>query len=146
MDQLLFTGFYQDLAPYLPERKHTRLLVAVSGGLDSVCLLHLSTQLRENTQIEVCAIHVNHGIRNASIAEEKFVRDLCSTLNVALTVIQAEGKSQKGDSMEMWARRIRQEAFESTRLKKNCDFLLTAHHANDNVETILYAYGRRVWG
>ncbi|HIA84090.1 MAG TPA: tRNA lysidine(34) synthetase TilS [Candidatus Marinimicrobia bacterium] len=137
MDQLLFTGFYQDLAPYLSERKHTRLLVAVSGGLDSVCLLHLSTQLRENTQIEVCAIHVNHGIRNASIAEEKFVRDLCSTLNVALTVIQAEGKSQKGDSMEMWARRIRQEAFESTRLKKNCDFLLTAHHANDNVETIL---------
>jgi tRNA(Ile)-lysidine synthase len=137
MDQLLLTGFYQNLAPYLPERKHTRLLVAVSGGLDSVCLLHLSTQLRENTQIEVCAIHVNHGIRNASIGEEKFVRDLCSTLNVELTVIQAEQKYQKGDSMEMWARRIRQEAFNSAREKMNCDYILTAHHANDNVETIL---------
>ncbi|MEO2185819.1 MAG: ATP-binding protein, partial [bacterium] len=90
MDQLLLTGFYQNLAPFLSERKNARLLVAVSGGLDSVCLLHLSTQLRERTRIDVCAIHVNHGIRNASIAEEKFVRDLCSTLNVELTVIHAE--------------------------------------------------------
>ena len=137
MDQLLLTGFYQNLAPFLSERKNARLLVAVSGGLDSVCLLHLSTQLRERTRIDVCAIHVNHGIRNASIGEEEFVRDLCSTLNVELTVIQAERKSQKGDSMEMWARRIRQEAFNSAREKMNCDYILTAHHANDNVETIL---------
>ncbi|MBC8345360.1 MAG: tRNA lysidine(34) synthetase TilS [Candidatus Marinimicrobia bacterium] len=137
MDQLIFSGFYQDLAPYLSEKKKTHFLVAVSGGMDSVCLLNLMTQLGKTAQIIVSAIHVNHGIRSASRDEEKFVRGLCFDLDVPLTVVQAEGKPKKGESMEMWARRIRKEAFDSTGQKMNCDFILTAHHANDNIETIL---------
>ncbi len=137
MALLTTNGFYRELAQLTLGRKHPRFMVAISGGMDSVSLLHLTTQLRESTKIEVCAIHVNHGIRHASIEEEQFVRKLCFNQNVKLTVVSAKGKPQKGESMEMWARRIRQDAYNSTRERMNCDFILTAHHSNDNIETIL---------
>ena len=111
--------------------------MAVSGGMDSVALLHLTAEMRSAANFQVFAVHVNHGLRNASEEEEMFVQDLCDGFNVSLTVHHANSEFLKGESMEMWARRVRQDAFESTRKKLNCDYILTAHHANDNLETIL---------
>ncbi len=58
-------------------------------------------------------------------------------MNVPLMVQHANQDHEQGESMEMYARRIRQDAFELARKEFNCDHILTAHHANDNVETIL---------
>ena len=115
--------------------KKSRLLVAVSGGMDSIALLHLSSKFKKD--YEIFGVHVNHGLREASESEEKFVRGLCHDYNILLSVHNANRDFIPGESMEMWARRIRQDAFESARKEYNCDFVLTAHHANDNAETIL---------
>ena len=115
--------------------KKSRLLVAVSGGMDSIALLHLSSKFKKD--YEIFGVHVNHGLREASESEEKFVRGLCHDYNILLSVHNANRYFIPGESMEMWARRIRQDAFESARKEYNCDFVLTAHHANDNAETIL---------
>ncbi len=87
--------------------------------------------------MNIFAVHINHGLREASDAEEKFVGDLCDELKVPLAVYHAKPDFRPGESMEMWARRIRQNAFDSGRREFDCDFILTAHHANDNLETIL---------
>ena len=61
--------------------------VALSGGADSVCLLHALISLKENYNIKISAIHINHNLRGSeSNRDEEFVRNLCKNLNVPLTV------------------------------------------------------------
>ena len=132
-NRITFDQFFQELKPFISP--NNRLLVAISGGMDSAALLHLTFQLQRDYNIY--AVHVNHGLRVTSDSEEQFVSELCDSLNISLSVHRAEGPKQKGESMEMWARRIRQSAFKSAQKEFNCDWVLTAHHGNDNVETIL---------
>ena len=130
---LTFTRFIGELNSLIS--KKSRLLVAVSGGIDSVTLLHLTSRLK--LEYDIYAVHINHGLRDASDSEENFVHNLCHNFDIALTVHQAKKDIAPNESMEMWARRIRQKSFELARNEFQCDFILTAHHANDNVETIL---------
>ncbi len=130
---LTFPRFLRELNSFISPKD--RFLVAISGGMDSVALLYLASQLQQDH--DIYAVHVNHGLRDASDFEEKFVSELCESLNIPLSVHHANSPQKKGESMEMWARRIRQSAFDSAQKEFNCDWSLTAHHGNDNVETIL---------
>ena len=114
-----------------------RLLVALSGGCDSVALLHLCQKLKRKFGTDIYAVHVNHGLRKASSMEELFVKDLCKEWEIDLEVFYPLRNQVKGESIEMWARGVRYEAYEFARKKFNCNWVLTAHHANDQVETIL---------
>ena len=131
---LTFHRFDRELNSYASQQD--LLLVAISGGMDSVALLHLASQFIRSDH-DIYAVHVNHGFRDASNLEEQFVKELCKSLDIPLSIHRADTPQQKGESIEMWARRIRQSAFASAQEKFNCDWILTAHHANDNVETIL---------
>ena len=112
------------------------LVCAVSGGKDSVCLLHVMASLQDELQITVEAAHLNHQLRGAeSDRDEAFVRSLCESLGVRLTVSRADVLSrcsQTGESVEEAARVLRYRFFES--LGKP---VATAHTQDDNLETVL---------
>ena len=105
------------------------IYVALSGGEDSVGLLHL-VHLLPNVQ----AIHVNHNISINSKMWENFCRELCNKLNIPLNVENVKLSSHT--NLEETARNLRYEIFESY-LKKENDILLMAHHLDDLVETVL---------
>ena len=108
-----------------------RLLVGLSGGADSVALLHLL--LDEGCQ--VMAVHVNHGLRGAeSDGDEAFVRALCAKLNVPLLAYRAMPPENPG---EVWAREARYGFFRQAMQVSGADALALAHHRDDQAETLL---------
>ena len=116
--------------------------VALSGGADSVCLLHLLVSLKDIYNIKVSAIHINHNLRGEeSDRDEDFVKELCQRLNVPLKVLSIKVKelSEKTDqSIELAARNARYEAFK----KYGVGVVATAHTASDNLETVLFNIAR----
>jgi tRNA(Ile)-lysidine synthase len=115
-----------------------RLLVAVSGGADSMMLLHFLHA--EGYAVE--AVHCNFRLRGEeSDRDESLVRDFCESYDIPLTVYPFDTREyarEKGISLEMAARDLRYEVFERHRKEKKCRRIVVAHHANDNVETVLY--------
>ena len=112
------------------------LVCAVSGGKDSVCLLHIMCALQKDLHISVEAAHLNHQLRgDESDRDEAFVRALCRELGVPLTVSRADVLArceQTGESVEEAARVLRYAFLES--LGKP---VATAHTQDDNLETVL---------
>ena len=104
------------------------LLVLLSGGADSVCLLDVAVDL----EASVSALHVNYGLRDGADADEQFCRDLCERLGVPLTVERA-GEPGAGN-VQAWARELRYAAAE--RLAAG-DYA-TGHTLSDQAETVLY--------
>ncbi len=118
-------------------REGVRILVAVSGGCDSVALLHAASRLRPF--VNVHAIHVQHGLRGEdSLADERLVRKLCRGLAIPLTV---ENVGLTGDmhtpGMETKARESRRQIFAGHLSLTHSQALLTAHHRDDQSETVL---------
>ena len=106
-----------------------RVVVGLSGGMDSVVLLHQMTLL---DNIELTAIHINHQLQSEANDWARFCRQLCAVWGVPLicesVVVETAG------NLEAMARQARYNAFK-THLKEN-DLLLLAHHQNDQIETI----------
>ena len=111
-----------------------RALVAVSGGPDSVALLDLLVRTRDRHRLDLVVAHLDHGIHpeSARIAEQ--VRSLAASWNIPFE----GGKLTLGSSAtETLARARRYGWLESLRSRIGADFVLTAHHADDQVETVL---------
>jgi tRNA(Ile)-lysidine synthase len=133
MKSLTFYSFYKKISEFLSTEK--RLLIAISGGMDSMTLLHLALGLRPNHKL--FGVHVNHGLRSKSKSEQKFVERLCINYNIPLFVKKINTHFHQKESVEMWARRLRYNAFSEAKKEFDCDYVMTAHHANDSVETII---------
>ncbi len=114
----------------------SKILVAVSGGKDSVALLHglLGVQRLLKLHIEVC--HVDHALRSSSADDAAFVASLCAKSSVAFH-LRRLGVRPKQDNLEAWARRERYAAFAEVMRDRQLQLLLTAHTANDTAETLL---------
>lgn len=121
---------------HIPERfnkKTDTILVALSGGADSVALLHALTQEKYNVK----AAHVNYRLRGAeSLEDENFCVDLCKNLEVELFVMKAE-PILESENIQVKARNIRYEFFEELCWKNQIAFIATAHNANDRFESLL---------
>ena len=121
----------------LPLDDGRRVLVALSGGADSVALL----RVRLGMGVECHAVHCNFGLRGEeSERDERFVRLLCQELGVALDVLRFDTRAYAAGhkvSIEMAARELRYAAFERLRVERGLDDIAVAHHAEDSVETIL---------
>lgn len=119
----------------------TAVLAAVSGGLDSMCLLHLLTIWGREQGIAVTAAHFNHQLRGAeSDRDEAFVRDWCAAHAVPFVSGRGDVRAlaaEKGLSIEEAAREARYAFLNEQKTALGCAFLLTAHHADDNAETLL---------
>ncbi|HVR05777.1 MAG TPA: tRNA lysidine(34) synthetase TilS [Solirubrobacteraceae bacterium] len=111
------------------------LVVMLSGGRDSVCLLDLSVALCVAGAVR--ALHVNYGLRADADADERHCRALCERLGVELTTVRADRHEQAAGNVQAWARELRYR--EADRLADALDATIaTGHTASDQVETILY--------
>ena len=122
------------------------LLVALSGGLDSVVLLHALLRLREEFGLRVEAAHLEHGIRGEeSLCDMAFVQALCDAWQLPLSCRQISAPAlaaQKGWNLEQAARNARYAFLEETRRQRGLDWILTAHHGDDQAETVLLHLAR----
>ena len=116
------------------------IIVAVSTGIDSMTLLHsLLNQYRDTYKTLTC-VHVNHGLRAQSVEEEIFLNEYCQKNQIKLYVKHLDLSKivDKGNSIQNEARRLRYQWFGEVIRDLNADVLLTAHHLDDQLETILY--------
>lgn len=114
------------------------VIVGVSGGADSVALLHCLNSIKSETGISLYACHINHNLRGEeSLRDENFVRRLCENLDIPLTVFSIDVKEglEKHESLEERARKLRYSCFEKLCEEKQAK-LATAHTASDNAETV----------
>ncbi|HXN87747.1 MAG TPA: tRNA lysidine(34) synthetase TilS, partial [Candidatus Binataceae bacterium] len=116
------------------------ILVALSGGPDSVALLHAMLSLRERFDYRIAAAHFNHRIRvekDEADRDEAFVRALCERLGVELIVDRAEGLSPSTPNLEERARDARHAFLNSAAERLEADLIALAHHAGDQAETVM---------
>ncbi len=109
--------------------------VALSGGLDSVSLLHALHAIVQELDAPVEAVHVNHGLHGDALEWEHFCEALCASLDIPLVSLQLELQPLPGLSLEALAREARYSII-AEQLNQG-DMLLTAHHADDQAETLL---------
>ncbi len=127
--------------PTVLPRAGQRVLCAVSGGLDSMCLLHMLEAWCEERGGQAAAAHFNHRLRGAAAdRDEEFVREICARWGIPLSVGRGdvgEYAKREGLSMEEAARNLRYAFLRRTAAERKCERLYTAHHAGDNAETVL---------
>jgi tRNA(Ile)-lysidine synthase len=125
----------QVLSRELRGTQGARVLVAVSGGPDSMALLDVMARLRKPLGIDVCAHGVDHGLRVEAVEELALAESLARSLSVpfALTRVTLEPKG----NLQARARKARYAALREAALHANCSFIATGHHADDRAETVL---------
>lgn len=111
------------------------IIVGVSGGPDSMALLHLMSSIKKKLDIEVICAHVNHNVRKESSDEKKFVEQFCQDHNIVFESMKIEDYGD--DNFHNEARSKRYHYFGKIVKKYNAKYLLTAHHGDDLIETIL---------
>jgi len=113
-----------------------RLLVALSGGPDSVALLHALERIHRHFHFQLAAAHLNHGLRGAeSDRDEDFVRQLCEQLRIELVVERATGL--KPPNLEERARELRYQFLNRAADTLKAQFIMLGHHRDDQAETVL---------
>lgn len=114
------------------------VVCAVSGGPDSVALLHALAALQSRFDFRVVAAHLNHHLRGAaSDADEAFVRELCARLGIGLVVEQARGLDADDPNLEERARDLRHAFLKRTADEFGAAHIALAHQADDQAETVL---------
>lgn len=119
-------------------RDGEHILVAVSGGVDSIVLLHILHRLAPSRRWKLTIVHFNHQLRGReSDADERFVRAIAKKLKLPIVTESADVKAhatKTGQSIEMAARELRHDFFARTARAKKCKSIALAHNADDQVE------------
>ncbi len=111
----------------------SKIGVAVSGGADSIYLLYKSVEYTKN----IVVLHINHQTRPECNSESLFIQEICQNLEVEFIELLAEGLSLDMPNFEDCARKERYRLFLEYSQKNNISHILTAHHQDDLVETVL---------
>jgi tRNA(Ile)-lysidine synthase len=125
--------FYQIHKAYL--NKQQQYLLAISGGLDSMVLLHLMHSLG----MPIVIAHVNYQLRGeASLADQQLVQQTAQQLSIPIEVLTTQlPEVTKGFNLQAWAREQRYTFFKQILQQHQLNYIVTAHHLNDNIETVL---------
>jgi tRNA(Ile)-lysidine synthase len=121
---------------------HSAVLVAVSGGPDSMAMLHGLRGLATERRLALAAVHVNHGLRGAASDEDqRFVEDVCHRWQIPVTVHAADTKAHADANkfgVEEAARRLRYAALRTAAQDGGAAWIATGHTADDQAETVLH--------
>jgi len=138
----MFEQFQSHIKTKFPFLKEKRLLLAVSGGIDSMVLVHLCYQLK----LDIAIAHCNFQLRaKESNEDEIFVKSQCEKLNIPVFIQKFDTETfatQQRLSIQVVARNLRYEWFYSLLANHNFDYILTAHHLDDSLETFLINFTR----
>ncbi|MDD6324761.1 MAG: tRNA lysidine(34) synthetase TilS [Lachnospiraceae bacterium] len=119
-----------------------RVLAAVSGGADSVCLLMALIRYRSQMEFSLSVVHVEHGLRGEeSLADAQYVKELCEALAVPFYLESVDAKraaKERHLGVEEAARSLRYEAFYKVARQIQADRIAVAHNENDQAETVLW--------
>lgn len=133
----MINAFQNHISQQLPFLQTKKLIVAVSGGIDSMVLLELCQQL----DWSIAVAHCNFSLRGLESDEDEiFVREYCQERKIPFFLNRfntAEFAEQIGMSIQMTARQLRYDWFETLRVREDYDYILTAHQADDVAETFL---------
>jgi len=129
------TSFKNQLQNLVPSPFSRSYLLAVSGGADSMVLAHLF----KNSGLSFQVAHINYKLRgNDSDLDQKTVEDFCRKNDIKIHLYEVSDNDQKPEnSIQLWARELRYNFFNQIRKKEKLDFLVTAHHLNDQLETFI---------
>lgn len=117
-----------------------KVLVAVSGGADSVCLLHILYLLAQEMHFTIDVIHLNHSLRAAAEEDQLFVEQMCYFYGLNFYCKKEDIRrlaEETGKSLEEAGRAARYAFFKETMKKRGFSCVATAHNQNDNAETVL---------
>lgn len=138
----MLSKFQKQLSENLPFLKEKKLLLAISGGIDSVVLAYLLKQLN----YDISLAHCNFKLRGSeSDEDENFIRNFASENNFNLYATSFDTESFAKDnklSIQVAARKLRYIWFHQLLQENNLDYILTAHHLDDNLETFLINFTR----
>jgi tRNA(Ile)-lysidine synthase len=142
MGNALELAFRRAAGRLIDSRK--RWLVAVSGGGDSIALLHLMNRLFDRSAGQLIVAHLDHGLRRGSRTDRTFVERRALELGLDIhTDLRDVGKSRRRDeSPEEAARRVRREFLLETAKRFECDGIVTGHTLDDQAETVLMRLAR----
>ncbi|MCR4807435.1 MAG: tRNA lysidine(34) synthetase TilS [Lachnospiraceae bacterium] len=119
-----------------------KVIAGVSGGADSVCLLRMLDEMKEELRLTIVCVHIEHGIRGEeSRADRDFVRDLCRKLDIGLKIYEEDVPGlarERSLTLEEAGRYVRYEAFRKELEANDADVIAVAHHKDDQAETVLF--------
>lgn len=118
---------------WLPNQK---ILLAISGGVDSMVLLELMRTAAKKDQLTLVVVHIDHQLRTESAAEASYLKNYCEKLEIPY-YSKVWGEADKSQNTEARARRFRYDFFSEIMAQDGISVLMTAHHSDDQAETIL---------
>ena len=138
-----FNQFEKSLYEALSKGNHIRvgqqIIIAVSGGKDSMTLLYSIYRIADRLNVKINVVHVNHHLRHNSNNDQILVDKFCTQLKINFILDHLDPATKlKGESPESWARNHRYAILERIRKEIDADWVFTAHHGNDQIETILF--------
>lgn len=131
---------YNCIKKYKLINEGDKLLIGVSGGPDSICLLHVLNLLKQKLKIEISVAHINHMLREEADSETEYVKTFCTNLGVEcfikkINVVKYSKENKIGT--EEAGRIIRYNFFDDIAKKVSANKIATAHNNNDKAETVL---------
>lgn len=117
-----------------------KIVLGVSGGPDSIAMLNILNELKQELNFSIVVCHINHGLRENAIRDEKFVEDFCKKKNIEFFVLHADiNKTSKEEKkgLEETGRKIRYEFFDKILKQTSSNKIAIAHNKNDNAETVI---------
>lgn len=122
-------------------KKGEKVMVGVSGGPDSICLLHVLFSLKDELEIEIIAVHINHMLRGAEAdADEEYVKSFCEESGIEFRAVKADVSNiskEKRISTEEAGRFARYKYFKELSAETGASKIAVAHNLNDQAETVI---------
>ena len=138
INEKYLTKYFEHFDFLFKKKKDLRVLLAFSGGSDSMLVLYLLLRYFKGNNRSIKIAHINHNLRNDSFKDEAFVTKVGLELGIITYIRQLNPKLKPNDeSIESWARKERYKSLSEILIESNSNIILTGHHKNDQVETIL---------